>query len=107
MTEGFTLAAIGALYASVVTAITVAVLDTDFGRELGKDLDAPVRAMIATPILVLAAVVFVASVLALVLPEHQKRLLGVAGVAAWLIPAVAIIAGVLIATVAVALEQVR
>jgi hypothetical protein len=107
MTEGFGLAAIGALYASVVAAVVIAVLDTDYGRELGEDLEAPVRAMIATPVLVLAAVVFAASVLALLLPEHQKRLLGVAGIAGWLIPATLIIAGVLIATVAVALDSIR
>ena len=107
MNEGFSLAAIGALYASVVAAVTFAILDTDFGRELGEDLDAPVRAMIAVPILILCAVVFTASVLALVLPEQRRRLLGVAGIAGWLIPAVAIIAGVLIATVAVALNSLK
>ena len=106
MTEGFGLAALGALYASLVTAVVIAILDTDFGRELGEDLEAPVRTMIAAPILALAAVVFVASVLALLLPDHQKRLLGVAGIAGWLIPAVLIIAGVLIATVAVALDSI-
>ena len=107
MTEGFGLAALGALYASLVAAIVIAILDTDFGRELGEDLETPVRAMIAVPVLTLAAVVFTASVLALVLPQHQKRLLGIAGIAGWLIPAVLIIAGVLIATVAVALDSLR
>lgn len=107
MTEGFGLAALGALYASVVTAVVVAILDTDFGRELGEDLEAPVRAMIAAPVLLLAAVVFTTSVLALVLPQHRERLLGVAGIAGWLIPAVLLIAGVLIATVAIALDSLR
>ena len=107
MTEGFGLAALGALYASVVTAVVIAILDTDFGRELGEDLEAPVRAMIAAPVLILASVVFVASLLALTMPQHQKRLLGVAGIAGWLIPAVLIIATVLIATVAVALDSLR
>jgi hypothetical protein len=107
MTEGFGLAALGALYASIVTAVVIATLDTDFGRELGEDLEAPVRTMIAAPVLVLATTVFAASVLALVLPQHRRRLLGVAGIAGWLIPAVLIIAGVLIATVAVALDSLR
>jgi len=107
VTEGFGLAALGALYASIVTAVVIAILDTDFGRDLGEDLEAPVRAMIAAPVLILAAVAFTASVLALVLPQHQKRLLGVAGIAGWLIPAVLVIAGVLIATVAVALDSLR
>jgi hypothetical protein len=107
VTEGFALAALGALYASVVTAVVVAILDTDFGRELGEDLEAPVRTMIAAPVLILAAVVFTACVLAFLLPDHRRRLLGVAGIAGWLIPAVLIIAGVLIATVAVALDSLQ
>lgn len=106
MTEGFGLAALGALYASIVTAVVIAILDTDFGRDLGEDLEAPVRTMIAAPVLILAAVVFTACVFALVMPEHRKRLLGVAGIAGWLIPAVLIISGVLIATVAVALDSI-
>jgi len=99
------LPAAGALYASVVIAVVAALLDTDFGRGLADDLDAPVRGLVAVPVLALAVVVFLVSVLALVLPAARARLLGVAGIIAWLIPAWLVIAGVLAACVAFALGR--
>jgi hypothetical protein len=103
--EGFGLAAFGALYASIVTAAVIAVLDTDFGRELQRDLDAPARAMVAAPVLALAAVVFVTCVLALILPAARVRLLGIAGMAGWLIPAWLLMSGLVLGAIAFALDS--
>jgi hypothetical protein len=103
--EGFGLAAIGALYASVVAALVIAVLDTDLGRDLQEDLDAPARALVAGPVLALAAVVFVASVLALLLPGSRDRLLRIAGMAGWLIPAWLLMAGLVLGGISYALDS--
>jgi hypothetical protein len=104
--EGLGLAAFGALYASVVTAVVIAVLDTDLGRGLQEDLDAPARALVAGPVLALAAVVFIASVLALLLPGARDYLLRVAGMAGWLIPAWLLMAGLVLGGIAYALNSV-
>jgi hypothetical protein len=89
----------------VVTAVVIAVLDTDFGRDLQRDLDAPARALVAAPVLALAAVVFVACVLALVLPAERDRLLRIAGMAGWLIPAWLLMAGLVLGAIAYALDS--
>jgi hypothetical protein len=99
------LAALGALYASVVTTIVIAVLDTDLGRDLQRDLDAPARALVAAPVLALAAVVFVSCVLALILPAARERLLRIAGMAGWLIPAWLLMSGLVLGAIAYALES--
>ncbi len=99
------LPAIGALYASLVIAVVVALLDTEFGQGLADKVGAPVQTMVAAPVLAMALVVFVASVLALVLPAARRRLLGVAGIVSWLIPAWLVIAGVLLACVSFALDR--
>jgi hypothetical protein len=104
--EGFGLAALGALYASVVSAVVIAVLDTDLGRDLQRDIDAPARAMVAAPVLALAAVVFVTCVLALLLPASRDRLLRVAGMAGWLIPAWLLMSGLVLGAIAFALGQI-
>jgi hypothetical protein len=104
--EGFGLAALGALYASVVIAVVIAVLDTDLGRELQRDIDAPARAMVAAPVLALATVVFVTCVLALLLPASRDRLLRVAGMAGWLIPAWLLMSGLVLGAIAFALNQI-
>jgi hypothetical protein len=83
----------------------VAVLDTDLGRELQRDLDAPARALVAAPVLALAAVVFVSCVLALVLPAARDRLLRIAGMAGWLIPAWLLMSGLVLGAIAYALDS--
>ena len=103
--QGMALPAIGALYASLVIAVVVALLDTEFGQGLADKVGAPVQTMVAAPVLAMALVVFVASVLALVLPAARRRLLGVAGIVSWLIPAWLVIAGVLLACVSFALDR--
>jgi hypothetical protein len=88
-----------------VTAVVIAVLDTDFGRELQRDLDAPARALVAAPVLALAAVVFVTCVLALILPAARDRLLRIAGMAGWLIPAWLLMSGLVLGAIAYALDS--
>jgi hypothetical protein len=85
--------------------VVFATLDTDLGRSLADDLDAPVRSLVAVPVLAMAAIVFATSVAALVLPDHRKRLLGVAGITGWLIPAWLLMAATLIGAVALVLAR--
>jgi hypothetical protein len=85
--------------------VVIAVLDTDLGRDLQRDLDAPARAMVAVPVLALAAVVFATCVLALVQPGARDRLLRIAGVAGWLIPAWLLMAGLTLGAIAYALDR--
>ncbi|MGH2982732.1 MAG: hypothetical protein ACRDK5_00515 [Solirubrobacterales bacterium] len=89
----------------MVTAGVIALLDTDIGRGLQKDLDAPARVLVAAPVLVLAAVVFVTCVLALILPAARDRLLRIAGMAGWLIPAWLLMAGLVMGAIAYALDS--
>jgi hypothetical protein len=89
----------------VVTAVAIALLDTDLGRGLQRDLDAPARALVAAPVLALAAVVFVTCVLALVLPAARDRLLRIAGMAGWLIPAWLLMSGLVLGAIAYALDS--
>jgi hypothetical protein len=91
----------------VVTGVVIALLDTDLGRELQRDLDAPARALVAAPVLALAAVVFVTCVLALILPAARDRLLRVAGMAGWLIPAWLLMSGLVLGAIAYALDRLE
>jgi hypothetical protein len=90
----------------VVAAVVIALLDTDLGRDLQQDLEAPARALVAAPVLALAAVVFVTSVVALILPGARDRLLRIAGIAGWLIPAWLLMAGLVLGAIAYALDSV-
>jgi hypothetical protein len=91
----------------VVTGVVIALLDTDLGRDLQSDLDAPARALVAAPVLALAAVVFVTCVLALILPGARDRLLRIAGMAGWLIPAWLLMSGLVLGAIAYALDRLE
>jgi hypothetical protein len=91
----------------VVTGVVIALLDTDLGRDLQSDLDAPARSLVATPVLALAAVVFVTCVLALILPRARDRLLRIAGMAGWLIPAWLLMSGLVLGAIAYALDRLE
>jgi hypothetical protein len=91
----------------VVTGVVIALLDTDLGRDLQRDLDAPARALVAAPVLALAAVVFVTCVLALILPGARDRLLRIAGMAGWLIPAWLLMSGLVLGAIAYALDRLE
>jgi hypothetical protein len=103
----FTGPALGALYASIVIAVVIALLDTDVGRDLQEDLDAPARAMVAGPVLIFAGAVFVLSVLALVLPTSRRSLMRVAEIGGWLIPAWLLMAGTTLAAISYALDRIQ
>ena len=87
--------------------MVIALLDTDLGRDLQRDLDAPARALVAAPVLALAAVVFVTCVLALILPAARDRLLRIAGMAGWLIPAWLLMSGLVLGAIAYALDRLE
>ena len=78
---------IGALYASLVIVAVLAILESHLGRRLENEVNAPARSLIAVPVVATAVVVFVASMLALIVPGYRRPFLRVAEIAAWLIPA--------------------
>ena len=66
--QTFTMPLLGALYSSLVIVAVIAVLNSDIGRDLDRRIDAPARTLIAAPVIITAVVVFVASLVALLLP---------------------------------------
>jgi hypothetical protein len=103
--QPFTWPILGTLYASVVAAIVVAILDTDFGRDLQERLSAPARALVAVPVLILCLVVFGASMAALVAPGYRRQSMRVAEIAAWVIPAWLLMSGLVLGALAYALAH--
>ena len=85
--QTFTWPLLGALYSSMVVVAVVAILDSSIGRDLEDEIDAPARTLIAAPVVATAVVVFLASMVALVLPGYRRPALRVAEIAGWLIPA--------------------
>jgi hypothetical protein len=102
--QTFALPLLGALYGSLVIVAVVAVLSSRLGRGLDDEVDAPARDLIAVPVVLTAAVVFVASLMALV-PEYRRVSLRVAEIAAWLIPAWLLIGGMVLGAVSYALDH--
>jgi protein-S-isoprenylcysteine O-methyltransferase Ste14 len=101
----FTWPILGTLYSSVIAATVVAILDTDFGRDLQERLDAPARAMVAAPVLLFCVVVFCGCLVALVAPAWRRQSMRVAELAAWMIPAWLLMSAVILAGIAYALEN--
>jgi hypothetical protein len=66
----FALPLLGATYGSLVVVAVIAILNTQIGRDLEDEIDAPARTLIAAPVVVSAVVVFVASMVSLVLPPY-------------------------------------
>jgi uncharacterized membrane protein len=96
---------LGALYGSLVIIVVIAILESDLGRRLEREVDAPARTLIAAPVVATAVVVFVASMLALVAPRYRRSSLRVAEVAAWLIPAWLMIGALVLGAVDYALHH--
>jgi hypothetical protein len=103
--QAFTWPLIGALYGSLVVVAVVVILDSHIGRGLEDEVDAPARALIAVPVVATAVVVFVASMLALVLPAYRRPSLKVAEIAGWLIPAWLIIGAMVLGAVDFAIHH--
>jgi len=81
--QTFTWPLVGALYASLVIVAVVAVLDSQLGRRFEDEVDAPARTLVAAPLVVFAVVLFIASVVALILPGYRRQSLGVAEIFGW------------------------
>jgi uncharacterized membrane protein YkvI len=101
----FTWPLLGALYGSLVIIAVVAVLASDLGGSFEDEVDAPARTLVAAPVVAFAAVVFLASIVALIVPGYRRPSLRVAEVAGWLIPAWLVMAGMGIGAVAFALHH--
>jgi hypothetical protein len=102
--QTFTWPLLGALYGSLVIVAIVAVLASDLGRSFEDEVDAPARTLVAAPLVVFAAVVFVACMVALILPGYRRQSLRVAEVFTWLIPAWLVMCAMGIGAVAFALD---
>lgn len=103
--QTFTWPLLGALYGSLVIVAVVAVLASDAGRSFEDEVDAPARTLVAAPVVVAAAVLFLASMVALILPGYRRPSLRVAEIFAWLIPAWLVMSAMGIGAVAFALHH--
>ncbi len=101
----FTWPLLGALYASIVIVAMVAVLDSQIGRGLEDEVDAPARTLVAAPVILGATVVFASSMVALILPAHRRAALRVAEVAGWLIPAWLVMGAMVLGAISFALHH--
>ena len=103
--QSFTWPLLGALYASLVIVVLVALLNSHLGRSLDDRVDAPARTLIAAPVIAEAIVVFVASIAALILPGYRRPALKVAEICSWLIPAWLVMGAMVLGAVAFALSH--
>jgi hypothetical protein len=103
--QTFTWPLLGALYGSLVIVAVVAVLASGAGRAFENEVDAPARTLVAAPVVFFAAVLFAASIVALIGPGYRRASLRVAEIAAWLIPAWLVMCAMGIGAVAFALHH--
>jgi hypothetical protein len=88
-----------------VIVTVIAVLESHFGRSLEDEIDAPARTLVAAPVVMFATVVFVASMVALILPGYRRSSLRVAAIGGWLIPAWLVISAMVMGAIAFALHH--
>jgi len=100
----FTWPLLGALYSSLVIVVLVALLDSHLGRQLDDEIDAPARTLVAAPVVLSAAIVFVASMTAMLLPAYRRPALRVAEIGAWLIPAWLVMGAMVLGAISFALD---
>ena len=103
--QTFTWPLLGALYGSIVIVAVVGLLSSGAGRGFEDEVDAPARTLVAAPVVLFAAVLFVASVVALIAPRARRASTRVAEIAAWLIPAWLVMCAMGIGAVAFALHH--
>jgi uncharacterized membrane protein len=103
--QTFTWPLLGALYGSLVIVAVAALLNSHVGRSLDDKVDAPARALIAVPIVVVAAVVAIASLIALLAPEQRRPSLKVAEIGSWLIPAWLVMGAMVLGAISFALSH--
>jgi uncharacterized membrane protein len=101
--QTFTWPLLGALYGSLVIVAVVAVLNSHVGRSLDDKVDAPAQALVAVPVVMAAAVVAIASLVAMMAPEYRRSSLKVAEIGAWLIPAWLVIGAMVLGAISFAL----
>ncbi|HEY6637271.1 MAG TPA: hypothetical protein VIZ61_06270 [Solirubrobacterales bacterium] len=101
----FTWPLLGALYGSLVIVAVVGVLGSGAGRSFEDEIDAPARTLIAAPVVGFAVVVFLASLMALILPGYRRPALRVAEIVGWLIPAWLVMSAMVVGAVAFALHH--
>jgi hypothetical protein len=101
----FTWPLMGALYASLVIVVIVALFNSHFGRDLDDKIDAPARTLVAAPVIFFAAVVFTASLVALIVPAYRRPALRVAEITAWLIPAWLVMGAMVLGAISFALDH--
>src|SRR3954452_16645310 len=103
--QTFTWPLLGALYGSLVIVAVVAVFESHLGRSLENEIDAPARLLVAAPVVIAAGIVFVASMVAVVVPQYRRLVLRVAEIAAWLIPAWVVMSAMVLGAIAFALHH--
>jgi len=96
---------LGVLYGSVVIVAVVGILASNLGRSFEDEIDAPARTLVAAPLVGFAAVLFVASLVALIVPAQRRTSMRVAEIFAWLIPAWLVMCAMGIGAVAFALHH--
>src|SRR5215212_9231647 len=101
----FTWPLIGALYSSLVIVVLVALLNSHVGRDVDGSIDAPARALVAAPVIISATVVFVACMVALVLPARRRPAMRVAEIGSWLIPAWLVMGAMVLGAISFALHH--
>jgi hypothetical protein len=101
----FTMPLLGALYSSLIIVAVVAILNSHIGRGLEDEIDAPARTLVAAPVIASAVVVFVASMVALLAPEHRRTSLRVAEIGSWMIPAWLVMGGMVLGAISFALHH--
>jgi hypothetical protein len=96
---------LGALYGSLVIVVVIAVLESQLGRSFEDEIDAPARTLVAAPVVIFGTVVFVASMVALILPWYRRPSLRVAEIGGWLIPAWLMMSAMVLGAIAFALHH--
>jgi uncharacterized membrane protein len=103
--QTFTWPLLGAAYGSLVIVAVAAILNSHVGRSIDDKVGAPARALIAVPVVIVAAVVALASLLALLVPEQRRPALKVAEICSWLIPAWLVMGAMVLGAIQFALSH--
>ncbi len=103
--QTFTMPLLGAVYSSLVIVLLVAVLNSHVGGSLDNEVDAPARTLIAAPVIIDATMVFVACMVALILPGYRRPSLKVAEIGSWLIPAWLVMGAMVLGAISFALHH--
>jgi protein-S-isoprenylcysteine O-methyltransferase Ste14 len=103
--QTFTWPLLGAVYGSLVIVVVAAVLNSHVGRSIDDKVGAPAQALIAIPIVIVAAVVAIASLFALLVPEYRRPSLKVAEIGSWLIPAWLVMGAMVLGAIQFALSH--